>query len=139
MPIAKADAFTTGGYTLLCLRLIEQSLRDLRAKDEAIVAAAKTWFDPVMGRDAGVKFEDCVYSLGWASRVDAIRRMVVENPEKLLKAIEYAIATACSDGVSRRAESQSIIPTAEEILDQPPVSPSNAFSLLHRALFATPA
>lgn len=98
------DAFMTVGWKRLVLKMFEISLRDMISGDEVEQKAARNWFDPVMGRDAGVTFADCVFAMGMASRIEAVRAKALNEPKVLLADIEAAINSMAVEGVARPRE-----------------------------------
>lgn len=98
------DAFMAVGWRRLVLRMFEVSLQDMIKGNEEEQKAARDWFDPVLGRDAGVSFADCVLAMGMASRIDAIREKALKNPREMLADVESAINSIATDGVLRPRE-----------------------------------
>ena len=131
------DAFMTGGYRKMLLRLLEGSVVDLMGADEVNQKAAKNWFDPVMGRDAGITFEDCVVALGAASMLEEIRQMALEEPAKLLERLQDF-----HGGQARFGRSHKALASVDEAgLDVPGVSSdlrvdTSSAEAIHRAMFA---
>lgn len=100
----QSDAFMTVGWRRLVLKMFEVSLRDMVKGDEAEQQAARNWFDPVKGRDAGVSFSDCVFALGMASRIEAVRAKALNEPKQMLKIIESEINSMAVEGTERPRE-----------------------------------
>ncbi len=131
------DAFMTGGYRKMLLRMLEGSVVDLMGSDEVNQEAAKNWFDPVMGRDAGITFEDCVVALGVASMIEEIRQMALQEPAKLLERLQDF-----HGGVARFGRSHKALKSADEAgMDVPGVGSgprvdSSSAEAIHRAIFA---
>jgi hypothetical protein len=98
------DAFMTVGWKRLVLKMFEISLRDMIGGDEVEQKAARNWFDPVMGRDAGVTFKDCVFAMGMASRIETVRQKALTHPKEMLADIEAAINSMSVEGVLRPRE-----------------------------------
>lgn len=124
------DAFISYGYKHFILRMLETTLKDLIKGDEVMKKAAKNWLDPVMGRDAPVKFEDCVVAMGFASRLDEIRRRCLTAPQEMLADVESALDSIVHTSPERKkADAETFETTFFS-------SGRDAFASVSRALFS---
>lgn len=122
----KTDAFLAVGWKRLVLKMFEISLRDMISGDEVEQKAARNWFDPVMGRDAGVSFSDCVYAMGMASRIESVREKALANPRQMLEDIEAAINSMAVEGTARPREGAAPVGLQVD---------GEAVGSIHRAMF----
>lgn len=119
------DAFVTGGYRKMMLKLLEVSAADMMSSDEVLAKSARNWFDPVMGRDAPVTFEACIVVLGGASRIDDIRQRALQNPKEFLSQVKDLLQSNTRDG-------NPLGPRDEKM----PSFDASGAAQLHRAIFA---
>jgi len=94
------DYFVHMGYRKLVLRMLLQTMGDLQlkpgsAENNRLIKEAQDWVKyesaPVnlaQGlRQGGLAFSDCFYALGQASNVEKMRKVSLEEPQRVFRAV----------------------------------------------------
>lgn len=125
------DHFTLYGYRNLALKLLSQTLRDVRDGKEPFRREAIEWFSyrpgPSSYPQAGLTFEDCLLYSGLRVQLDEFRRQALENPGQVMRLVD-------SKEHSLRCEQRNeLVPPAQTRVGRGISGPANVVWLFGKA------